>query len=168
MIIRSTKFNHLLGGRVKRLPNKTGFSFVELFIVMAVIGLILSIAIPNFRAMQQEGELSRCEEDLDTLKVAVTSYWRNNAQTFPADIHTTLTAATPSVITKVLTDPWESDVTHHTYGYLAGKDATFGSYYFLYTKGPTGDTAPTWDAQNQRVIYRGSGRVVSNAPVVRE
>lgn len=147
---------------------KQGFTLVELVIVMAVIGLLLAVAIPNFRAMQQEGSLTKVEGDLSTLKTAVTSYWRNQGNVYPADIHSSLTAATPSVITKVLSDPWNTDSTNSTYGYTLATDATFGSYFFLYTKGPGADTTPTWDATNQRVKYSGSGRVVSNAPVVKE
>lgn len=149
------------------MTNKKGFTLVELVIVMAVIALILSIAIPNFRSMQQEGSLTKAEGDLDTLKTAVTSYWKNNSQAYPVDIHGTLTAASPSVITKVLSDPWNSDSTNSTYGFTKGTDATFGDYFFIYTKGPAGDTAPAWDATNQRVNYSGSGRVVSNAPIVK-
>lgn len=150
------------------LNQRKGFSLVELVIVMAVIALILSIAIPNFRAMQQEGSLTKVEGDLDTLKVAITSYWRNNTQSYPANIHSALTGATPSVITKVLADPWTTDSTNSTYGFTKGTDATFGEYFFIYTKGPGADTAPEWDATNQRVKYSGSGRVVSNAPIIKE
>jgi len=149
------------------IQGKKGFSLVELVIVMAVIALIMSIAIPNFRSMQQEGSLTKAEGDLDTLKIAISSYWRGNAQAYPANIHTALTGATPSVITKVLTDPWVTDATNVTYGYTKGTDATFGDYFFLYTKGPKADTAPAWDATNQRVNYTGTGRVVSNAPVLK-
>lgn len=158
---------HVKDHRLCLLASKRGFSLVELVIVMAVIALILSIAIPNFRAMQQEGSLTKVEGDLDTLKVAVTSYWRNNSQAYPANVHAVLTGATPSVITKVLGDPWTTDTTNVTYGYTTGTDAAFGDYFFIYSKGPGGDTAPTWDATNKRVNYTGSGRVVSNAPVVK-
>lgn len=151
-------------GLIKKL-DKNGFTLVELVIVMAVIALILSIAIPNFRSMQQEGQLTKAEGDLDTLKIALTSYWRNNSQTYPANIHTALTTAIPSVITKALADPWLTDAANVTYGYTKATDATFGDYFFVYTKGLKADTAPAWDAVNQRVNYTGSGRVISNAPI---
>lgn len=145
-----------------------GFTLVELVIVMAVIALLLSIAIPNFRAMQQEGSLTKAEGDLNTLKNAVTSYWRNQSHAYPADIHAALTGTTPKVITKSLSDPWTTDSTNSTYGYTSGTDTNFGDYFVIYTKGPTGDTAPTWDATNQQFTYTGNGRVVSNAPVVKQ
>lgn len=152
---------------MKKLISKKGFSVVELVIVLAVIALILSITVPNFRSMQQEGSLTKAEGDLDTIKIAVTSYWRNNSKAYPANIHTALTSTNPAVITKVLTDPWVSDAATGTYAYTTGSDSAFGDYFIVYTKGPKGDTAPTWDATAQSVLYTGTGRVVSNAPVVK-
>jgi prepilin-type N-terminal cleavage/methylation domain-containing protein len=143
-----------------------GFSLVELVIVMAVIALLLSIAIPNFRSMQQEGQLTQVEGDLNTLKSAVTSYWKNHEFAFPSNIHSDLVGAVPSVITKVARDPFNTDSTNSTYGYGTGSDGTFGAYFFIYTKGPNGDTEPEWDSTNKKVTYSGSGRVVSSAPVV--
>ncbi len=144
---------------------KKGFTLVELVIVMAVIALILSVAIPNFRAMQQEGQLTKSEGDLNTLKVAVTSYWKNNSQAYPADVAATLTGAVPQVISKALADPWKTDTTNATYGYISGTDTTFGDYFIIYTQGPGADTTPAWDKTNKQVNYSGSGRVVSNAPL---
>jgi prepilin-type N-terminal cleavage/methylation domain-containing protein len=150
------------------MKSKAGFTLVELVIVMAVIALILSIAIPNFRAMQREGEYTKVEGDLDTLKIAITSFWRHNSQAYPANVHAALTGATPSVITKNLSDPWKTDATNVTYGFAKGTDATFGDWFYTYTKGPNGDTSPSFNATNQRVEYAGSGRVISNAPVVKQ
>ena len=148
--------------------NQKGFTLVELVIVMAVIALILSVVIPNLRGMQQEGQITKAEAELQTLKTAVVSYWRNNANAYPANVHAALTGASPTVITSKLADPFLTDAVNVTYGYLTGTDATFGPYFAIYTKGPNGDTAaPTWDAVNGRFTYSGSGRVVSNAPVVK-
>lgn len=148
--------------------HQAGFSLVEIVIVMAVIALILSIAIPNFRAMQREGEYTKVEGELDTLKVAVTSYWRHNNQTYPSNVTTDLTGATPAVITANLADPWVTDEDDSTYGYITGTDDTFGAYFIIYSQGPDADTTPAFDEDDQRVEFTGSGRVVSNAPVVKQ
>lgn len=150
-----------------KLNSNKGFTLVELVIVMAVIALILSVVIPNLRGMQQEGQLTKAESELQTLKTAVTSYWRNNNNTYPSDITTTLTAATPNIISNVLPDPWITDTTNNTYGYKIGSDSTFGDYFIIYTKGPKADSDPSFDATSQKVTYNGSGRVVSNAQVVK-
>lgn len=151
----------------KRLGGTKGFTLVELVIVMAVIAVILSVVIPNLRGMQQESQLTKAESELQTLKTAVVSYWRNNSNAYPVDVHATLTAATPRVITAVLADPFLTDGPNKTYGYVTGNDGTFGDYFAIYTKGPAADTAPAWDMANKRFNYTGSGRVVSNAPVTK-
>lgn len=154
--------------RMDEVKKESRFNWVELSVIVAVIGLIISITIPGFRSMQQESSLTKVEGDLDTLKIAVTAYWKNHSQAFPANVHKALTASTPAVITETLTDPWGSDTVNNTYGYVRGTDKTFGEYFFIYTKGPKGDTNPSWDADNQRVTYTGTGYVVSNAPIVKE
>ena len=148
--------------------NQKGFTLVELVIVMAVIAVILSVVIPNLRGMQAESQLTKSEGELNTLKTAITSYWRNNGNAYPANIHSALTGASPQIISAALTDPWTTDTTNNTYGYVSGTDSVFGPYFAVYTKGPKADTAaPTWDGTNQRITYTGGGRVVSNAPVVK-
>lgn len=144
---------------------QSGFTLVELVIVMSVMALILSIAIPNFVAMQQEGQISQVEGQLNTLKTAVISYWKNHDMVYPANIMGDLTGAEPKVINTILKDPWATDSGNNTFGYVVGTDSIFGQYFYVYTKGPNGDTAPTWDSTNKRVNYTGSGRVVSSAPV---
>ena len=152
-----------------RVTSQKGFTLVELVIVMAVIALILSVVIPNLRGMQQEGQITKSESELQTLKTAVVSYWRNNGNAYPSNIHSDLTSASPTVITAVLLDPFLTDTTNNTYGYVTGTDSNFGPYFAIYTKGPKGDTsAPTWDASAGQFTYSGSGRVVSNAPVVKQ
>ena len=148
----------------KNTKNK-GFTLVELVIVMSVIAIVLSVVIPNLRGMQQEGQYTKAEAELQTLKTAVTSYWRNHSSAYPADIIGSLTGATPNIIPSKLADPWLSDADGATYGYATATDGTFGDYFIIYTKGPKGDTAPKFDADKQMVTYSGSGRVVSNAQV---
>lgn len=152
---------------VRNRVGEKGFTLVELVIVMAVIALILSVVIPNLRGMQQEGQITKAESELQTLKTAVVSYWRNNGNAYPGNITSDLTGASPTVITASLVDPFNTD--NGTYGYDTGTDTNFGPYFVIYTKGPKGDTAlPTWDSGNGQFTYSGSGRVVSNAPVVKQ
>lgn len=144
---------------------KKGFTLVELVVALAILSILFGTAIPTFRSMHQEGQLTKAEGDLETLKTAIFAFWRNNSFTYPGNIHGALTSGSPAVITKVLPDPWNTDAVNKTYGYAKATDATFGNYFFVYTKGPRANTAPAWDAVNQRVNYTGSGRVISNAPI---
>ncbi len=150
------------------MKSHKAFTLVELVIVMAVIALILSVAIPNFRGMQQNGQLTQVEGELNTVKSAVISYWKNHEFVYPTNIHTMLVSASPAVITRVLPDPFKTDTTNNTYGYITGSDSVFGQYFIIYTKGPLGDTLPTWNATEQKVHFSGSGLAVSSAPVVKD
>jgi len=142
--------------------SQKGFTLVELVIVMAVIALILSVVIPNLRGMQQEGQLTKAESELQTLKTAITSFWRHNSNTYPADISAALVGATPQVVTAQLVDPFNTS--NGTYGYV--KDAN-NDYFIVWTQGPKKDTAqPT--VSNGEVVYSGSGRCVSNLPVKKQ
>lgn len=156
---------------MRSLKNEKGFTLVELVIVMAVIALILSVVIPNLRAMQQEGQITKAESELQTIKTAIVSYWRNYGNTYPANIHSDLVNTSPTVTTTVIADPFATDTSTNppTYGYITGTDPNYGPYFAVYTKGPKGDTSSvTWDATNGRITYTGTGRVVSDAPVVKQ
>lgn len=135
---------------------------------MAVIGILVSIAIPNFRGMQQQGNLSQAEAELNTLKSAVVTYWKNHDFTYPPNIHSALLSELVPIIPRKLSDSFNTDTTNNTYGYLTGSDTIFGSYFIVYTKGPEGDTSPTWDSTTHTVHYTGSGLVVSSAPVYKD
>lgn len=152
---------------MKRTKRNSGFTLVELVIVMAVIAVILSVVIPNLRGMQAESQLTKSEGELNTLKTAITSYWRNNSNAYPSNITTDLTNASPQIIPASLQDPFNT--ANGTYAYTSGNDTDFGDYFAVYTKGPKADTTTvSWDATNNRVTYTGGGRVVSNAPVVKQ
>ena len=149
---------------MKRATQK-GFTLVELVMVMAVVAILLSTVMKNTSGMMTEGNNSKVEGELSTLKSAITSYWKNNSSNYPPDIHATLLAASPQIITGKLADPFLTDSGNQTYGYVTGNDAVFGHYFVIYSKGPRADTTPAWDSTNHRVTYAGSGRVESNAPV---
>ncbi len=152
---------------MKRTKRNSGFTLVELVIVMAVIAVILSVVIPNLRGMQAESQLTKAEGELNTLKTAITSYWRNNSNAYPSNIVGDLVNASPQIIPASLQDPFNT--ASGTYGYTSGNDTDFGDYFAIFTKGPKADTtAVTWDGTNNRVTYSGGGRVVSNAPVVKQ
>ena len=54
--------------------NKKGFSLVELMIVVAIIGILAAIAIPNFIAMQLKAKRGEVPGNVDGIKTSEASY----------------------------------------------------------------------------------------------
>jgi len=120
---------------------KKGFTLIELLIVMAVIAILIGIAIPSFRGMQQEANKTKAEGDLRVLKIAVESYYKNTG-TYPAvaNYQTTLLGAMPKILEANLYDPFGATSTT-TYGYSLGTGSTGPSdakYYLVYSVGING------------------------------
>ena len=54
--------------------NKKGFTLVELMIVVAIIGILAAIAIPNFVAMQYRAKRAEVPSNVDGIKTAQMGY----------------------------------------------------------------------------------------------
>ncbi len=87
---------------------KRAFTLIELMIVMAVIAILVGIALPQFRGMQEEGLIAQAKAELMTLKTAVESYYIHTGA-YPADSATwqsALITASPIIVRAVLIDPF--------------------------------------------------------------
>ncbi len=121
-----------------RFRNFKGFTLIELLIVVAVISILISIALPRFKGMQDEGNIAKSKGELRTLETAVESYYIHNTSAYPAAL-SSLTSATPSVVTAIPTDPFSS--TSAAYGYVRG--GTNNKFYVIYSVGPGGNGSAT-------------------------
>jgi general secretion pathway protein G len=123
---------------------KKGFTLVELLIVMAVIAILIGIAVPSFRGMQQEANKTKSEGDLRTLKVAIESYYKNHGM-YPSatNYQLTLLSSSPKMLEAQLYDPFGPDSTS-AYVYSLGSNGgdpvtpAEAKYYVLYSVGMLG------------------------------
>src|SRR4030042_6656257 len=61
--------------------NKKGVTLIELMIVVAIIGILAAIAIPNFLKFQAKAKQSEAKTNLGAVYVAMLSYF-SNANTY--------------------------------------------------------------------------------------
>ncbi|MBF0398364.1 MAG: prepilin-type N-terminal cleavage/methylation domain-containing protein [Desulfobacterales bacterium] len=60
------------------LKQKMGFTLIELMIVVAIIGILAAIAIPNFRSYQFKAKRSEAPVNLGAIRVAEEAYRANS------------------------------------------------------------------------------------------
>jgi len=143
-----------------------GLTLVELLIVMAVITIIIGIAIPSFRGMQDEARKVKAQGDLKVLKVAIESYYKNNGNQYPdrTNYQSLLRAALPMMVDRDLYDPFGSTSTTQYVYELSNDDPATSHYYVLYSVGPAGGGQAIVD-NNGTVTATGDAIWASNGHV---
>lgn len=134
--------------------SRKGFTILELLIVIAVIAILVGIALPRFKGMQDEGNIAKAHGELRTLVTAIQSYYIHNSA-IPTDAQ--LVAAVPNIVGAATPkDP-----------FVAGGATDYpivsnGQYFVIYSVGPNAGSAPTISATGQvtadgKVIYATNG-----------
>ncbi len=117
---------------------RKGFTIIELLVVIAVISILIGIAVPRIKGMQDQANMTKAEAETKTIKVAIESYYINQTpNAYPASsttiVNTTLDNQTPLIISDILYDPFLTTSTE--YNYIKSSN---GQYYVIFSVGPDG------------------------------
>ena len=121
---------------------KRAFTLIEMMIVIAVIAILVGIALPHFRGMQEEGWSVKAAGELRTLATAIESYYIHNSNQYPSqrtsgaqtDWQSNLPGNGPTIVVSELHDPFEASRTAE-YCYLTSA-ASNSQYYVVFSTGP--------------------------------
>src|ERR1017187_1779215 len=70
---------------MKILKMKKGFTLIELMIVVAIIGILAAIAIPQFANLVAKSQEGRCKANLGTIRSALSIYYGDLEGWYPTD-----------------------------------------------------------------------------------
>ena len=64
--------------KLSPLPGSRGFTLIELMIVVAVIGILLAIGVPNYQEYVLRSKLTDASSSLSQLRVTMEQYFQDN------------------------------------------------------------------------------------------
>ena len=70
---------------LRKLRSNKGFTLIELLIVVAIIGILAAIAIPQFSSYRAKAYNSAANADLKNLKTGMEAYMADQQQ-YPSDL----------------------------------------------------------------------------------
>lgn len=123
----------------RRMHDRHGFTLIELLIVVVIIGVLASIAIPKYTATKEKTYLARMRSDLRNLAVAQEAYAEDNATYYNGPIPNVALTYNPSpsvtvVLSNVSPGGYQATASH--------PQTTRQCYMYVGTGGPIG-TATT-------------------------
>jgi len=76
--------------RLSAARNEKGFTLIELLIVIAIIGILAAIAIPQFSLYKQRAYESDAKANLHNLFLACKAYWADQTSGDPCSVNTAI------------------------------------------------------------------------------
>ncbi len=118
-------------GKRKWLGKKRkGFMLIELIIVIAIVGILAAVAVPNLVGMTNEAKVAKIQADLSTIGTAAEVYYVKNGK-YPASL-SDLVGDNDNAYLKNLPDPPDKE-SAYTLGNKGEVTCTFnGTTYSSY------------------------------------
>jgi prepilin-type N-terminal cleavage/methylation domain-containing protein len=79
--------------KTTKTARKAGFTLVEIMIVVAIIGLLAAIAIPNFIRARAKSQQNACINNLRQIDAAINEWALENGQTTGATVANVMTVS---------------------------------------------------------------------------
>ncbi len=74
------------------MKRQTGFTLMELMIVLVIIGLLAAIALPRFSQILERSREGATKGNLSSLRAAICIYYSEKEGNFPSDLTTSFTS----------------------------------------------------------------------------
>ena len=122
---------------------KAGFTLVELLIVVAIIGVLFTLAIVSFTGAQKQARDSQRKSDLNQYRAALENYANSTGGVYPqstdqvdADAIPCESDLKPDYMSACLLDPRDAD--GETYSYRTNAEGAAATQYVLWADLETG------------------------------
>jgi prepilin-type N-terminal cleavage/methylation domain-containing protein len=79
------RISHLVSRVQRRLEGEEGFTLIELTIVLLIFGILLTIALPSYLALQDRANKTAAKQNIAQAMRAVIAYGNDNYSGSPAD-----------------------------------------------------------------------------------
>ncbi len=143
--------------KIQRRPSaarNAGFSLAELMVVIVIIGLLMTVVVPNVVSKLGKATATKAKSDISAIDQAVESFQMDNAARLPESLEILVEkdefGASYLKQTVVPKDPWGNE-------YIFEPDGTGGSGYLIWTYGADGSPGGEGDNMdfNNQMIRNG-------------
>ena len=140
-----------------KIGRRKGFTLIELLIVVAIIGILVAIIVPNIGSFGEKARIAQAKGDLRNLQTAVLVYMTDFRQ-YPASLTWLIGLQVyDRTVNKIPIDPFSDPDTYYKY---QCSDTTSRALYVISSRGP--DKAGTVNIGQDTIASKGDDIYVTN------